>query len=85
MEKQNQLALVPLKSLDSLEVSSTQFDGDEVLVEDWVSDNYSEAAELPNEGVVTSSSGTTGLFSTLGHGRTGSCGCGESSEERILL
>ena len=44
------MALVPLKSSDVLEVSSTQFDGNEVLVEDWVSDTYSEFVELPNEG-----------------------------------
>ena len=44
---QNQLALVPLKSLDSLEVSLAQFDGDEVLVEDWVLDTYLEDVELP--------------------------------------
>ena len=50
MEEQNQLALVPLKSLDSLEVSSAQFDRYEVLVEDWVSNTYSEVVELPNEG-----------------------------------
>ena len=50
MEKQNQLALVPLKSSDTLEVLSARFEGDEVLVEDWVSDTYSEAVELPNEG-----------------------------------
>uniref|UniRef100_A0A7N2MW80 Uncharacterized protein n=1 Tax=Quercus lobata TaxID=97700 RepID=A0A7N2MW80_QUELO len=48
--EQNQLASVPLRYLDSLEVSSAQFEGDEVLVEDWVSDPYSEAAELLNEG-----------------------------------
>ncbi|KAK7831726.1 hypothetical protein CFP56_027080 [Quercus suber] len=48
--EQNQMALVPLRSSDSLEVSSAQFEGDEVLVEDWVSDTNSEAAELPNEG-----------------------------------
>ena len=47
---EEQLALVPLKSLDSLEVSSAQFDRDEVLVEDWVSNTYSEVVELPNEG-----------------------------------
>ena len=50
LEEQNQLALVPLKSLDSLEVSSAQFDRYEVLEEDWVSNTYSEVVELPNEG-----------------------------------
>ena len=35
---------------DSLEVSSAQFEGDEVLVEDWVSDTNSKAAEIPNKG-----------------------------------
>ena len=48
--EQNQLALVPLRSSDSLEVSSAQFEGDEVLVEDWVSNTNSEAVEQPNEG-----------------------------------
>ena len=38
------------KSSDVLEVSSAQFDGNEVLVEDWVSDTYSKFTELPNEG-----------------------------------
>ncbi|KAK9992046.1 hypothetical protein SO802_027031 [Lithocarpus litseifolius] len=50
MEEKNQLTLVPLKSSDSLDVSAAPFEGDEVLVEDWVSDTYSEAAELPNNG-----------------------------------
>ena len=39
-----------MKSSDVLEVSLAQFDGNEVLVEDWVSDTYSESAELPNKG-----------------------------------
>ena len=47
--EQNQLALVPLRSSDSLKVSA-QCEGDEVLVEDWVSDTNSKAAEQPNEG-----------------------------------
>ena len=42
MEEQNQLALIPLKSSESKEVSSAQVEGDEVLVDDWVSDTYSE-------------------------------------------
>ena len=49
LEEQTQLALVPLKSLDVSEVSSAQCDGNEVLVEDWVSDTCLESAELPNE------------------------------------
>ena len=47
LEEQNQLALVPLKSSDVVEVSSAQVDENEVLVEDWVSDT-SESSELPN-------------------------------------
>ena len=39
-----------MKSSDVLEVSLAQFDGNEVLVEDWVLDTYSESVELPNEG-----------------------------------
>ena len=50
LEEQNQLALVLLKSSNVLEVSSDQFDGNEVLVEDWVSNTCSEPAELPKEG-----------------------------------
>ena len=34
LEEQNQLALVPLKSSDSMDVSSAHFEDDEVLVED---------------------------------------------------
>ena len=44
------MALVSLKSSDILEVSSAQFDGNEVLVEDWVSDTCLESTELLNEG-----------------------------------
>lgn len=46
MEEQTQLAL---ESSDALEVSSAQFEGNEVLVEDWVSDTCSESVELPTE------------------------------------
>ena len=68
---QNQLALVPLKSSDSLEVSLAQFDGDEVLVEDWVLDTYSEDVELPL------AVEPLAFSLTLGHERTRNCGCGE--------
>lgn len=46
LEEQNQLALVPLKSSDSMDVSSAHFEDDEVLVEDWVSYTVSEDADL---------------------------------------
>ena len=47
LEEQTLLALVPLKCLDVVEVSSAQVDENEVLMEDWVSDT-SESSELPN-------------------------------------
>ena len=50
LEEQTQLALVPLKSSDVFEVTSAQLDENEVLVENWVSDTYSEYDKLPNEG-----------------------------------
>ena len=59
-----------LKSLDSLEVSLAQFDGDEVLVEDWVLDTYSEDVELPL------AVEPLAFSLTLGHERTRNCGCG---------
>ena len=46
LEDQNQLALVPLKSSGSKDVSSAHFEEDEVLVEDWVSNTISEDADL---------------------------------------
>ena len=70
LEEQNQLALVSMKSSDFMDVSSAHFEEDKVLVEDWVLDTYSEDADLPL-------AGTTCFFCTLGHGRAGSCGCGE--------
>ena len=42
LEKQQQLALVLLESSDVTNVSSALFEEDEVLVEDGVSDAYSE-------------------------------------------
>ena len=45
LEKQNQLALVPLESFDVTNVSSAFIEEDEVLVEDRVSDTYSEEAD----------------------------------------
>ena len=50
LEEQTQLALVPLKSSDVFEVTSAQLDENEVLVENRVSDTYSEYDKLPNEG-----------------------------------
>ena len=50
LEEQTQLALVPLKSSNVFEVTSTQLDENEVLVENRVSDTYSEYDKLPNEG-----------------------------------
>ena len=47
LEKQKQLALFPLESFDVSNVSSTLFEKDEVLVEDWVSDTYSKEAIQP--------------------------------------
>ena len=47
LDKQNQLALFPLDSSDASISSSTLFEEDEVLVEDWVSDSYSEEAVQP--------------------------------------
>lgn len=41
------MALVPLKSSDSMDVSLAHFEEDEVLVEDWVLDTVSEDANLP--------------------------------------
>ena len=47
LDKQNQLALYPLESSDASNLSSALFEEDEVLVEDWVSDSYSEEAVQP--------------------------------------
>ena len=47
LDKQNQLALFPLESSDASNLSSALFEQDEVLVEDWVSDTYSEEAVQP--------------------------------------
>ena len=47
LEKQKQLALFPLESFDVSNVSSTLFEKDEVLVEDWVLDTYSKEAIQP--------------------------------------
>ena len=47
LDKQNQLALFPLDSSDASISSSALFEEDEVLVEDWVSDSYSEEAVQP--------------------------------------
>ena len=47
LEKQQQLALVTLESSDVTNVSSALFEEDEVLVEDGVSDTYSEEADQP--------------------------------------
>ena len=44
LDKQNQLALFPLESSDASILSTALFEEDEVLVEDWVSDSYSEEA-----------------------------------------
>ena len=86
LEEQTQLALVPLKCSDVVEVSSAQVDENEVLVEDWVSDTCSESSELPNVGGLSPLSVEPLAFSsTLGYGRAGSAGCGESSEGRSLL
>ena len=80
------MALVPLKCSDVVKVSSAQVDENEVLVKDWVSDTCSESFELPTVGGLSPLSvGTTGHFSTLGNGKAGSVGCGESSVGRSLL
>ena len=50
LEEQTQLTLVPLKCSDVVEVSSSQVNENEVLVEDWISDTCSESTELPNVG-----------------------------------
>ena len=50
LEEQTQLTLVPLKCSNVVEVSSSQVNENEVLVEDWISDTCSEFAELPNVG-----------------------------------
>ena len=50
LEEQNQLALVSMKSSDFMDVSSAHFEEDKVFVEDWVSDTYSEDADLPLAG-----------------------------------
>ena len=47
LEKQKQLALFSLESSNVSNVSSALFEEDEVLVEDWVSDTYSEEAVQP--------------------------------------
>ena len=47
LDKQNQLALFPLESSDASNLSSALFEEDEVLVEDWVSNSYSEEAVQP--------------------------------------
>ena len=47
LEKQKWLALVPLESSNVTNVSSALIEEDEVLVEDWVSDTYSEEADQP--------------------------------------
>ena len=48
LEEQTQLTLVPLKCSNVVEVSSSQVNENEVLVEDWISDTCSESTELPN-------------------------------------
>lgn len=45
MEEQNQLALI---QSDYAVASVALVEGDEVIVEDWVSDTLSEEVELPN-------------------------------------
>ncbi|KAK7819164.1 flavin mononucleotide hydrolase 1 [Quercus suber] len=50
LEEQTQLALVPLKCPDVVEVSSAQVDENDVLVEDWVLYTCSESSVLPNVG-----------------------------------
>ena len=47
LDKQNQLALYPLESSDASNLSSALFEEDEVLVEDWVLDSYSEEPVQP--------------------------------------
>ena len=47
LEKQQQLALVVLESSDVTNVSSALIEEDEILVEDGVSDTYSEEADQP--------------------------------------
>ena len=47
LEKQKQLALFPLESSDVMNVSLALIEEDEVLVEDWVLDTYSEEADQP--------------------------------------
>ena len=71
LEEQKQLALVPMKSSDVMNVSLALFEENEVLVEDWISDTYSKDADQPL-------AVEPFAFSLpLGHGRTNSCGCGE--------
>ena len=47
LEEQKQLALVPWESTEAINVSTTLIEEDEVLVEDWVSNTYSEDANQP--------------------------------------
>ena len=47
MEEQKQLALVPWESTEAINVSTALIEEDEVLVEDWVSNTYSEDANQP--------------------------------------
>ena len=47
MEDQKQLALVPWESTEAINVSTALIEEDEVLVEDWVSNTYSEDANQP--------------------------------------
>ena len=49
LDKQNQLALCPLDSSDASILSLALFEEDKVLVEDWVSDSFSEDAVQPLE------------------------------------
>ena len=49
LDKQNQLALCPLDSSDASISSSALFEEDKVLVEDWVSDSFSEDVVHPLE------------------------------------
>ena len=49
LDKQNQLALCPLDSSDASISSSALFEEDKVLVEDWVSDSFSEDVVQPLE------------------------------------
>ena len=47
LDKNNQLALCPLDSSDASISSSALFEEDKVLVEDWVSDSFSEDVVQP--------------------------------------